>query len=34
MRGDHATTSGSHFNVHFAKKLVCTKPNQAGYPQR
>ena len=23
-----------HLNVHFAKKVVCTKPNHPGYPQR
>jgi hypothetical protein len=23
-----------HFNVHFAQKVVCTKPDHAGYPQR
>jgi hypothetical protein len=23
-----------HFTVHFAQKVVCTKPDHAGYPQR
>jgi hypothetical protein len=23
-----------HLNVHFAKKVVCTKPDHPGYPQR